>query len=120
MMQPHCLIDKRSVSPHVSYHVAPVFGASSSHQEEPDALGEERQQASAIPGGVAGEDEERRVREERVEEEEGESETRKPRVGRRPVAPTQAEIDEHYPLHCHESLVLQDLSLVATLFETKP
>ena len=103
MTQPHCLINNRSVSPQVSYHVAPVYGASSSHQDMPDVLGEDRQEASAIPDGVAGNEEDERDgdRRERGEREgEGEEEEgRKPNVGKRPVAPTQAEIDEHYPLH---------------------
>ena len=30
---------------------------------------------------------------------ESHEETRQPRVGRRPMAPTKAEIEEHYPLH---------------------
>ena len=31
----------------------------------------------------------------------GEEEMRKPKVGRRPVLPTKAEVEEHFPLHLH-------------------
>ena len=31
----------------------------------------------------------------------GEEEMRQPKVGRRPVLPTKAEVDEHFPLHLH-------------------
>ena len=31
----------------------------------------------------------------------GEEEMRKPKVGHRPVLPTKAEVDEHFPLHLH-------------------
>ena len=49
MMQPHCLVNKQSVSPSMCHDAAPVCGASSSHQELAVAPGEIAEDSPAAP-----------------------------------------------------------------------
>ena len=98
MMQPHCSVSKQTVSPLRSNDAAPLYGATSSDQELTVSTGEASGDAPAAPA----EEGEREVEAEAVEtaeKEEGEGEVRKPRVGKRPLLPTKAELEEHYPLH---------------------
>ena len=66
-------------------------GESLSEDELPEEFGQEEDAAKKDeePGCVGGEGEADRP----------EYEVRKPRIARRPLLPTKAEIDEHYPLH---------------------
>ena len=96
MMQPHCLVNRQSVSQSMCYDAAPVYGASSSHQELTVAPGKIAEDApAALAEGIVEEDDEAAGK--AAEDEEGE--VRKPRIGRRPLLPTKADIEEHYPLH---------------------
>ena len=90
------MIDQ-SISPLESTVPAIVAGAELEHQE----LAVEAGNAIGIPTAAPeGEGEEvEKESEEREAEEVEEGEVRKPRVGRRPLTPTKAEIAEHYPLH---------------------
>ena len=88
-----------SVSPDVKNITAPILGAAAERSEDRvdgAAVGE---QASS----VLGEDKEQvsKATEVSMEKIEGEMEVemRKPRVGARPVLPTKAEVEAHYPLH---------------------
>ncbi len=98
MMQPHGSVSKQTVSPLRSNDAAPLYGATSSDQELTVSTGE----ASGDAPAALAEEGEREVEAEAVEtaeKEEGEGEVRKPRVGKRPLLPTKAELEEHYPLH---------------------
>ena len=77
MYEPESFIDK-SISP-VIHHEPHFVEASSGEKELVES--DEMMNAEVIPVPEAGE------------------EFRQPRVGRRPMAPTKAEIEEHYPLH---------------------
>ena len=90
MMQTPCSVN-HSVSPSMTRSAAPVYGADTNPQELQSDHGE-HEVALGVPENI-----------EKVEidgeEKEEEVEMRKPRVGVRPVAPTKAEMEAHYPLH---------------------
>ena len=98
MMQPHCSVSRQTVSPLRCNDAVPLYGASPSNQELTVSPGEVIGEAPAAPAeGI-----ERAVGEAAAQAaggEEAEGEVRKPRIGRRPLLPTKAEIEEHYPLH---------------------
>ena len=87
-----------SVSPIDGSGALPIFGTASAtmdkevgateigvgapQQEVADHEVREDVEVSDVPGGVAGEEE-----------------MRQPKTGRRPILPTKAEVEEHFPLH---------------------
>ena len=92
---PQCV--NYSVSPNDGRSALPIYGTASATMDEEvgaTGIGEESPQPVVadredldekkegdVPGGVV------------------EEEMRQPRVGRRPILPTKAEVDEHFPLH---------------------
>ena len=90
MMQAPCSVN-HSVSPSVKLSVAPLCGADAIPQE----LQGDHDEKEAAPEVL--EDTEEIVID--GEEKKEEVEMRKPRIGVRPVAPTKAEMEAHYPLH---------------------
>ena len=61
-------------------------------QHEPEAVGKSSEQKELVEaGGMLGNEVEPVP--------ESHEEVRQPKVGRRPLAPTKAEVEEHYPLH---------------------
>ena len=88
--QSHCLV-KQSVSPIKSIDAAAMYGATSK-QVELDAKEDETERTPVPETEIDEKQEEESMK--MIEEE-----MRRPRIGRRPLLPTKADIDEHYPLH---------------------
>ena len=86
-----------SVSPFVGFNAAPLFGTASAAQDEEVNKVEIVDAAPPVEAAgpvLQGEGEQADVR-----GGVGEDEIRRPKIGRRPVLPTKAEVDEHFPLH---------------------
>ena len=94
---PQCV--SYSVSPIHCICASPLFGtASAALDREVDAT---EIDGGAPPLEVADHDERDEPEMADVPGGVGEEEMRQPKVGRRPVLPTKAEVDEHFPLHLH-------------------
>ena len=89
-MQTPCSVN-HSVSPSMTTSAAPVYGADPNPQELQGDHGE-HEVALEVPENIEKVEIDGEEREEEVE-------MRKPRVAVRPVAPTKAEMEAHYPLH---------------------
>ena len=87
-----------SVSPIDGMYASPLLGtASATLDVEVDV--EKKTEDDAPPRDVADRDQDEEDKEPDVHGGVGDEEVRKPRVGRRPILPTKAEVLEHFPLH---------------------
>ena len=87
-----------SVSPIDGIYASPLLGtASATLDVEVDV--EKKTEDDAPPRDVADRDQDEDDKEPDVHGGVGDEEVRKPRVGRRPILPTKAEVLEHFPLH---------------------
>ena len=100
---PHCPV-KDSLRPAKSIGAAPVYGVESEQVEVSVDDEEAMKNATATPasGSIKDKKDDEVIKKDEVKNkevvEEGD-ETRKPRIGRRPLLPTKADIDAHLPLH---------------------
>ena len=86
-----------SVSPFVGFNAAPLFGTASAAQDE--EVNKVEIDEAAPPVEAAGPILQAEEEQADVRGGVGEDEIRRPKIGRRPVLPTKAEVDEHFPLH---------------------
>ena len=87
-----------SVSPIDGIYASPLLGTASATQDvEVDVV--ETNGDDAPPREVADQDQREEADEPDVHGGVGDEELRKPRIGRRPILPTKAEVMEHFPLH---------------------
>ena len=94
MMKPGTFPVINSISPAVNSCANPLFGTASANLGLEDEEKEMNMNEVQVVTEAAGEVQE-------VPEALDGEEARRPKIGRRPVLPTKAEIDEHFPLHLH-------------------
>ena len=87
-----------SVSPIDGIYASPSLGTASATQDQKVGVAKNNED-DALPREVADQDQHEEVGEPDVHGGVGDEEVRKPRVGRRPILPTKAEVMEHFPLH---------------------